>query len=458
MPSGQASTTNYSSPTTSPPAATSTGGTSSQGGSTTTVAPKVPTSTTSPGVSNHRKSSQSTTTIAPSLQALGLTPTAPAALNGNLATPQMVKALVQAGQRGPAMGYNKGYGLGSAGGPPGPVPLAQSIPSPTEAMHSFGKTAGQNSILTFLLIFLIGLPSLIFNSTLKEHHGNIASTHGAIRRFIDRIEAWLAKLHTAALLGFFAVIGSLLYAVVDPTFGFNLSSLAEIVGYVGAIILSTGVTEIARGVYVHRKFKKIGDLRAFPLGIVMAAAFDVFSRVAHFEPGFVFGILAAMVFRVEPTGEEDGRSIALSSIWLMGVSTVCWIVWIPVKDAVIGGNHNFLVLCVDALLSFIWICGLQSLFFGLIPVKSMDGDTVFKWSKITWALIYLIVTFVFVQFIIHPSAAGYGGNSHTSLIPLLSMFFAATVAAAVFWTYTHFKFGNRSTKTDEGKIAVDAIT
>ncbi|HUY86566.1 MAG TPA: Ig-like domain-containing protein, partial [Acidimicrobiales bacterium] len=313
MPSGQASTTNYSSPTTSPPAATSTGGTSSQGGSTTTVAPKVPTSTTSPGVSNHRKSSQSTTTIAPSLQALGLTPTAPAALNGNLATPQMVKALVQAGQRGPAMGYNKGYGLGSAGGPPGPVPLAQSIPSPTEAMHSFGKTAGQNSILTFLLIFLIGLPSLIFNSTLKEHHGNIASTHGAIRRFIDRIEAWLAKLHTAALLGFFAVIGSLLYAVVDPTFGFNLSSLAEIVGYVGAIILSTGVTEIARGVYVHRKFKKIGDLRAFPLGIVMAAAFDVFSRVAHFEPGFVFGILAAMVFRVEPTGEEDGRSIALSS-------------------------------------------------------------------------------------------------------------------------------------------------
>ncbi len=417
----------------------------------TTIASPTSSPKVSDNVNNHLLKSSPSSKV---YESLGLTPSSPQVLDGNLATKKTVKALVAAGLRGPDMSFNKGYGIGAQGGPPGLVPLAQSVPSPTEAFHDFRKTAGGNAILTFILIFLIGLPSLIFNSTLKEHHANLASSRGAIKRAIDRVEAWLARLSTWSLLGVFSIIGSLLYSIVDPTFGFNLSSLAEIVGYVGAIIVSTSITELARGLYVHRKFKKIGDLKAFPLGIVMALVFDVFSRVAHFEPGFVFGVLAALVFRVEPTGEEDGRSVTLSSLWLMGASALCWVIWIPVKDNLIGGNHNFVILCADALLSFIWICGLQSLFFGLIPIKSMDGDTVFKWSKAAWASIYVVVTFVFVQFIIHPSAAGYGGNSKTSIVPLLAMFVAATVAAGIFWIYTKAKWGNK-TKGEPEKVGIE---
>ena len=379
------------------------------------------------------------------LVALGLASTASSYSSGANISRRIVKALVAAGHRGPDMAYGKGYGLGKGGGPPGVIPLAQSVPSPIEAFRSFTKTAGENSALAFLLIFLIGLPALIFNATLKKHHSNIVSTHGAIRRFVDRIELLLSKLHTGALLFLFALVGSLLYAIVDPTFGLNLSSLAEIIGFIGAIIVSTTVTEIARGAYVKKRFSKVGNLRAFPLGIVMALVFDIFSRLAHFEPGFVFGVLAALVFRVAPTREEDGRSIAWSAAWMMTISTICWFAWIPVKNLVIAGNHNFFILCVDALLSFVWICGLQSLFFGLIPIRSMDGETVFKWSKGAWAAMYLIVTFIFVQFMIHPSAAGFGGNKHTAILPLLAMFFTATLAAVGFWAYTNFKYG----KTEE---------
>ena len=379
------------------------------------------------------------------LVALGLASTASSYSSGANISRRIVRALVAAGHRGPDMAYGKGYGLGKGGGPPGVIPLAQSVPSPIEAFRSFTKTAGENSALAFLLIFLIGLPALIFNATLKKHHSNIVSTHGAIRRFVDRIELLLSKLHSGALLFLFALVGSLLYAIVDPTFGLNLSSLAEIIGFIGAIIVSTTVTEIARGAYVKKRFSKVGNLRAFPLGIVMALVFDIFSRLAHFEPGFVFGVLAALVFRVAPTREEDGRSIAWSAAWMMTISTICWFAWIPVKNLVIAGNHNFFVLCVDALLSFVWICGLQSLFFGLIPIRSMDGETVFKWSKGAWAAMYLIVTFIFVQFMIHPSAAGFGGNKHTAILPLLAMFFTATLAAVGFWAYTNFKYG----KTEE---------
>ncbi len=361
--------------------------------------------------------------------------------NGAKAPVAAVKALVKAGQTGPAMPYSSGYGIGLGGGPPGPAPLARSIPTPLQAFHSFNKTVKGNGLITFVLIFLIGLPALVFNSALKEHHDALAKSRGPIRRAVSAVERFLNDLHGAVLLGLFSIIGAVLYALDDPSFGLNLGSLAEIVGYVGAIVVSTSATEVLRGIYVHRRFSKVGDLRAYPLGIVIAVAFDVFSRVSHFEPGYVFGILAAMVFRVQPTGEEDGRSLTYSSLWLLGLSALAWVIFGPVNTAVVHGNHSFAMLATESLLSYVWICGLQSLFFGLIPARYMDGHSILVWSKAAWVSIYVVVTFIFVQFIVHPSAAGYGGNSHTKILPLASIFIVSAVGAGVFWLYTHFKWG-----------------
>ena len=349
------------------------------------------------------------------------------------------------------MHYIQGYGLGLGGGPPGPVPLANSIPSPTEAIKTMSvKTAGQNAGIALLLLILVALPATLFNSTLKEHHKTLASSRGFIRRAVDRVEGWLEGLHTGALLVLFSVVGSALYALVDPTFGLNRSSFAEIAGYVGAILITTCTTELARGAYVKRRFHKIGDLRAFPLGVAIALILVLFSRLSHFEPGYVFGVFAAIVFRVEPTKIEDGKSVALASTWLMAVSALSWLIWIPVKGAVISGNHSVGMLILDSLLSTVWVCGLQSLLFGLIPMKYLDGDTVWHWSKSTWIVLYLIVMFVFVQFVMHPSAAGFGGNQHASMFSMLYLFLGFTVVAAGFWGYFRLKHGK--TKEDEGEF------
>ncbi len=403
-----------------------------------------------PSSQSHAKSSSNratSTTLSP--QALGVTSTGGVVSvdgvtnnsNGNDVPPAAVKALVAAGQSGPAMPFNKGYGLGAGGGPPGPAPLARSIPTPTQALHAIKKTVKDNGLLSFLLIFLIGLPAIAFNSALKEHHASLASSHGALRRLVDSVEARLENLHGAVLLVAFAVIGSVLYALDDPAFGFNLGSLAEIVGYVGAILVSTTATEVLRGVYVHRRFQKVGDLRAFPLGIVVAIVFDAFSRLSHFEPGYVFGILAAIVFRVKPTGEEDGRSMTYASMWLLGLAVASWFAFGVVNGAVIAGNHHFWMLAAESLLSYVWICGLQSLFFGLIPARYMDGDAIFSWSKIAWAALYLVVTFTFVQFILHPTTSGFGGNKNTNLFSMLAIFIVSAVAGLTFWLYSHLRFG-----------------
>ena len=170
----------------------------------------------------------------------------------------------------------------------------------------------------------------------------------------------------------------------------------------------------------------------------------VFSRLSHFEPGYVFGVFAAIVFRIEPTNEEDGRSVTWASIWLIGVSAISWILWIPIKDSVISGHSSFGLLALDSLLSTVWVCGLQSLLFGLIPMKYLDGDTIYHWSKAAWAGLYLVIMFIFVQFVMHPSAAGFGGNKNANMISMLYLFIGFTVFAGAFWAYFRIKHGKSS--------------
>ena len=245
-----------------------------------------------------------------------------------------------------------------------------------------------------------------------------------------------------------SIVGAVLYALDDPTFGLNLSSLAEILGYFGAIIVTATVTELARGYYVKRKFEKVGRLKAFPLGILIAVIFVIFSRLSHFEPGYVFGILISLVFYVEPTGEESGKAMSLSSLWLFLLAGGSWFAWIPVKNSVIGGNQSFYMLVLDSLLSYVWICGLQSLFFGLIPTRYMRGEVIYKWSKAIWALMFVAISFIFVQFIIHPSLSGYGGNKNASLLPMLAIFIVSAVAGIGFWIYARVRF-DKDPETEE---------
>jgi len=371
-------------------------------------------------------------------------------LNGARVSPNDVRTLVKAGERGPAMPFRKGLGLGRFGGPPGPVPLAQAVATPADVSLQSG-TLAKNGGLAMLLIMLVALPAEIFNSTLKEHHRTIASYHGRLRRAVDAAEARLEKLHPVAMLVMFAVAGSLLYGLADPTFGFDMSSLSEVTGFIGAILVITTVTQISRGIFMHRRYRKIGDLKAFPLGLAIAAVLVVFSRLSHFEPGYVFGVFAAIVFRVKPTEEEDGKSILLSSVGLVAVSVGCWFASIPIKDAVVAGNHSFAFLSLDSMLTTVWVCGLQSLLFGLIPMKYLDGEAIIHWSKVAWAGTYIAVMFIFVQMVVHPTPGGYGGNSNASFISMLYLFLGFMALSLLFWSYFRIRHGHHG-----GDLAVNS--
>ena len=344
-------------------------------------------------------------------------------------------------------------GFGSGPGQSARSIVVRSIPSPTDISFS-PKLLIENATLALLLIVLVALPAEIFNSTLKQHHRDLARRARPIRLFVDRLESHMSKLSDFGVLGVFSVVGALLYGLIDPSFGFTAASLALVVGLVVAIVVITGVHEIARGFYLERRFKKSGRLKVFPLGLLIAVILVVFSRLAHFQPGYLFGVLAGLSFRVEPTSSEEGRSLVLASLLTLILAVLAWLAWVPVKDAVMSGHTSFPMLVLDAALATTWVCGVQSLLFSLIPMRYMDGETVMAWSRGVWFAVYGLGMFFFVQTIMHPQSSRYGGNPKANLFSMLLLFVFFTVFAMAFWLF--FRLRGRPEGPDDPEEATTA--
>lgn len=332
------------------------------------------------------------------------------------------------GGKAPEVGFSSGPGQAARPG------VVRSVPTLHQVDFSAEHVAG-NAILALILILLVELPAHIFNSTLKEHHPEIVRMTRRVRQQLDRAEAWLSRLPSGAVLVVFAVLGALVYGFIEPHFGFNRASFALLIGLVGTMGVLTATHELARGVYLDRKFHRPGRLVAFPVALLTAVVLVVISRLAHFQPGYVFGVLAGLAFAVKPTERQDGRSCAVASLWMLAVAVTAWLVWVPVQDLVVDGHTSFGLLVIDALLSTTWAFGIQSVLFSLLPMRFMDGELVLAWSRLGWVAIYGFSMFVFVQMIMHPQTSRYGGHIDASLASMLLLFLAYAGAAVTFWLY-----------------------
>ena len=120
---------------------------------------------------------------------------------------------------------------------------------------------------------------------------------------------------------------------------------------------------------------------------------------------------------------------------MLGVAVVCWFLWIPVVDAASEPHAGFVPLFLDTALATTWVVGIQTLVFGLMPLRFLDGAKVMAWSRVGWAAIYALGMFAFVHSMVRPGAEVDGNTFRTAV----ALFVAFTVIAVVFWGYFRFR-------------------
>jgi hypothetical protein len=304
-------------------------------------------------------------------------------------------------------------------------------------------------LLAIALILLIGFPADIFNSTLLEHYDEVRGwfRFGRRRRqaAMARAEDWFDRLPTPLRLGTFGLMGSILYGLLDPNFGFNRPSVILVLGLLLAIATISTVLDLLRMRYHHRVTRKRARLKAFPLGLVMAAILVFFSRIGHFHPGYVFGVFTALAFEEELHDEEDGRGLAIAGVGLLVVALLALFLRGPVGQLAGEGGASFFVLVVDAALATLWIAGIQAVIWGLIPISFMYGQKVLIWNKLGWLAIYGTGMLLFVHTLLHPGMGLYGNASEASLFSVTVLFLGFGAFSLCFWGYFRFRKPRRPT-------------
>jgi hypothetical protein len=314
------------------------------------------------------------------------------------------------------------------------IPAITDVASPDEVSLNLGSI-GQSMLIALVLLALLALPALLVNATIRENRDDIQQWLSNNGSRLKRSGQMLGRIPRVLSLGGVILGGSVLFALLDPAFGLNLTTAAEVMGLLGALLALTFAHDLARRSYVKRRFRTSGRLMVSPAGVVVALCLVLVSRAFHLQPGLIFGLLTGLAFSKRLTDRDAGHSLAVATFLVLAVSFVAWFAWAPVKSGVATSpNPGFWMITLDTLLVTIWVAGVESIVFALIPMRFLDGEKLMAWSRAGWLVIYYLCLFVFVQTIMQPTTERFG--EQPSVISLAAALFGLTVVATGVWLYS----------------------
>ena len=237
----------------------------------------------------------------------------------------------------------------------------------------------------------------------------------------------------------FMVISSLLYCLLDPTFGFNVHSVATFLGVLGGL----GLLLLAFGLAFNREMRKrtVGVLpRALPGTIVVGIACVLISRLAGFQPGYLYGLVVGFLLSRELAKEEEGRGMAVATAWVLVATGLAWLMLIAIRAFEPSfGDPPLPMAAAETACVTLTVAGIEMALFAMLPLRFLPGDAVLHWNKLVWAALVAFGVFGFFLVLINPQNGYLGDSSRSSLITMVLLLGFFAVASVIFWGYFRFR-------------------
>lgn len=318
----------------------------------------------------------------------------------------------------------------------GPSSIANSLPTPSQAFAKPVVVVASIALATGGVLF-ITFPAQLFNLTFDENYEAIARWMGRRKRRFLTVTRTLRRApanaqteahpgaaeSTRGLRLFLTVLaaGALLGSLLDPAFGANSRTVASYVGVVLAILLGTALRAAVTAVFQKRRNGRAqGHLRALPLGLLVAAICVAVSRLASFQPGYLYGVVCGVVFAGTLTARDEGRLSELTTVVILGASVLAWLLWVPVKQAAIRPGAFGGIVILDDLLASFFVGGLVGTALGLFPLRFLPGHALKEWSTPIWAMTFVVTLFGVVDVLILSSQSS--GDNHAPLLTTVLLF------------------------------------
>ena len=364
-------------------------------------------------------------------------------------------------------------GATPAPGNPRVSTIARSIASPSKALSS-GRRTLENLAIAALLVLFITFPAQLFNHTFDENYAEIREFWKRrlgplerLRRLLteddadgspklapgDTPESAGGRLRQATAAALVVLVGGLLGGLLDPHFGLDRPSLLTFAAVVGSTVFGIALSGAVG--YAYRKERSLEaslHLRALPAGLLIAVACVVVSRVADFEPGYLYGLVCAIAFSGTLGKREEGHTVSLAVAATVGVAIAAWGALVPL-GRLASHPHEAWPLVIGAdLAATLFTGGIVGSMIGSIPLTFLPGGKIAAWHRGAWALVFGSVTFLFCELILRPGKGGHPGNgSPATVVVLFAVFGAGSVA--FYWYFARKEKAGETGETVEEPAA-----
>ncbi|MDQ6778380.1 MAG: hypothetical protein M3071_19660 [Actinomycetota bacterium] len=323
---------------------------------------------------------------------------------------------------------------------PAAVKVTSSVPTPAQVRFK-AKDALLALVLAGFLVLLLAFPAEVFNKTYDENEEEI---HLLLTRM------GLRRHHLSRWMGFlvYALVGTALTVWLALAEGAKGNPLAVAVGLLVALPVVTFAFELPAELFLRTRSKIPGSLRVLPTALLVGAACAVISRAIHLEPAYLYGVFAGYAaVRADAIAEEDeGKSVLVGVATLALLAGVCWFAWGALDGQAHGDHRGWFVILVSTAFFWIFVLAAESLVFGLIPLKYLDGSLVRRWRTSAWLIPQLLAAGFFVYVIML-----HGRTRHVSelseLIRPFCLFVGFGLMSFAFWGY--FNWDGRPTAEHE---------
>jgi hypothetical protein len=237
----------------------------------------------------------------------------------------------------------------------------------------------------------------------------------------------------------FLVLSALLYAFLDPTFGFSVQSVGTMLGLaVGLLVI---LVAYGTPLFLFSRRHRIGlDVRALPATLVVAVICVLVSRLSNFQPGYLYGLVIGFFFAHGVSDDTEGKAEAAAAGSSLVAALIAWIVLAFLRGT--PSSDAFTTALLQSATVTVVVAGLENAVFAMLPLRFLPGAAVYAWNRIVWVALIGLGLFGFAQVLLNPTGGGanyLADPTRTSFFTMVVLLVLFAVVSIGFWAWFRFR-------------------
>ncbi|MCB9437162.1 MAG: hypothetical protein H6673_09250 [Anaerolineales bacterium] len=329
------------------------------------------------------------------------------------------------------------------------------VPLPSE-VSTDEDVVVTNTSLAIIFALLFGLLSTMLNNLVRNYEKELEAW--LVYLYLDKI-FWPLRalkflvsqdvrrgcLGGVVIIVVFALYG-IIFAFLEPG-----TSLLSPEGIQLAIVLaaSVGLISLAGDVaqrQVARFWRKTSRFGIYPANLGFAIITTLFSRLVGISPGILFGTPGGVDVDMEDEPRARDAILALTTIGVViFFGALGWgltaLIHESGKQTLSGDQLEFVAPLTQLGLALglaLFVVGLETAFFEMVPLSLTAGTQIFRWNPLVWGAGFAPVFFAFAHTLLNPQGEYLQVFEQTPMVVLTVVVGLLFATLVTFWVLFRF--------------------